>query len=229
MNRKMQKFITNINLNKAFTLAEVLITLGIIGVIAVLTIPVLMQTIQDVQFKTAWKKEYSVLNQAYVSKIQDNGITKNGDWGTPQAMKDVFKNYFSYIKECDGTQTFSSCWNNIGAYNKTTGALYPTLTWWTSSNYSAILLTDGTTFQFDAGGLACTTPSDAGGGECGRIMIDVNGPKNPNTWGRDIFWAYVYPDRLLPCGAPVRVKTSSADNCTNGTGLNCSYDYIQGN
>ncbi len=39
-----------------FTLSEILITLGIIGVIAAVTIPSLVQGIQDAQFKAAWKK-----------------------------------------------------------------------------------------------------------------------------------------------------------------------------
>jgi len=47
----------------AFTLAEVLVTLAIIGVVAALTIPSLVTRVQDIQYKTAWKKNYSLLNQ----------------------------------------------------------------------------------------------------------------------------------------------------------------------
>ena len=57
----------------AFTLAEVLITLGIIGVIAAITIPNLINNIQERQLKEAWKKEYSVLNQLYQKIANDNG------------------------------------------------------------------------------------------------------------------------------------------------------------
>ena len=52
----------------AFTLAEVLITLGIIGVVAVLTMPTLINNIQDRQFKAIFKKQVSVIFQA-ISKI----------------------------------------------------------------------------------------------------------------------------------------------------------------
>ncbi len=43
---------------KGFTLAEVLITLGIIGIIAAMTIPTLLQNTDEAQLKTAWKKAY---------------------------------------------------------------------------------------------------------------------------------------------------------------------------
>ena len=47
----------------AFTLAEVLIVLGIIGIVAEMTIPSLVKQTQDLEFKSAWKKAYSELNQ----------------------------------------------------------------------------------------------------------------------------------------------------------------------
>ena len=49
---------------KAFTLAEVLITLGIIGVVAAMTVPTLINNYQNKQFLVKFQKAYSVLNQA---------------------------------------------------------------------------------------------------------------------------------------------------------------------
>ena len=49
----------------AFTLAEVLITLGIIGVVAAMTLPVLTQKYQKMVLKNQYKKVYSTLSQAY--------------------------------------------------------------------------------------------------------------------------------------------------------------------
>lgn len=51
-------------MKKAFTLAEVLITLGIIGVIAALTLPGLIQGYRKKVTETALKKAYSQLSQA---------------------------------------------------------------------------------------------------------------------------------------------------------------------
>ena len=53
----------------AFTLAEVLITLGIIGVVAAMTIPTLISNTNGAQFKTAYKKALSTLNQAVLMNV----------------------------------------------------------------------------------------------------------------------------------------------------------------
>ena len=52
-----------------FTLAEVLITLGIIGVVAAMTMPTLMNQTQGAQYKTAYKKALSALSQAVTLNV----------------------------------------------------------------------------------------------------------------------------------------------------------------
>ena len=63
----MKKFIA------AFTLAEILITLGIIGVVAAMTIPSIIIDYQKKHTVEALKKAYSTLDQALVSSIFENG------------------------------------------------------------------------------------------------------------------------------------------------------------
>ena len=91
---------------KAFTLAEVLITLAIIGIVAALTIPSVISNYQQQEFKTGLKKAVSVLNEA----IQTN-IAQEGE--TPYENQDLF-NYFKrhmsviktrYINHCADTVT----------------------------------------------------------------------------------------------------------------------------
>ena len=55
-----------------FTLAEVLITLGIIGVVAAMTMPTLINSTQGAQYRTAFKKSLTVLSQAVVMNIALN-------------------------------------------------------------------------------------------------------------------------------------------------------------
>ena len=57
---------------KGFTLAEVLITLGIIGVVAAMTMPTLINSTQGAQYRTAFKKSLTVLSQAVVMNIALN-------------------------------------------------------------------------------------------------------------------------------------------------------------
>ncbi len=63
----------------AFTLAEVLITLGVIGIVAAMTIPTLVNSYKEKQRVTQLKKAYSVLNQAFTMAVADYGTPDN--WG----------------------------------------------------------------------------------------------------------------------------------------------------
>ena len=56
---------------KGFTFSEVLITLGIIGVVAVLTLTTVIPEIQNKQNIAKWKKEYSVINTAFNEVLAD--------------------------------------------------------------------------------------------------------------------------------------------------------------
>lgn len=59
--------------NKAFTLAEVLITLGIIGIVAALTLPSVITKYQKKQTVAQLKKAYSTISQALVTSQYENG------------------------------------------------------------------------------------------------------------------------------------------------------------
>lgn len=65
-------------MKKGFTLAEVLITLGIIGVVAAMTLPTLIQNYKNQVVETRLKKFYSVMNQAVMLSESENGDKK--DW-----------------------------------------------------------------------------------------------------------------------------------------------------
>lgn len=88
--------------NPAFTLAEILIVLGIIGIIAALTIPTLIENVQKDVTVTKLKKSYTVLYQAVKLSEVDNGPTV--DWDIPVSRDPVallawFKKYLApYMK-----------------------------------------------------------------------------------------------------------------------------------
>ncbi len=102
---------------KGFTLAEVLITLGIIGVVAAMTMPTLINSTNGAQYKTAFKKSLSVLSQAVVMNIALNDYDlaqisagTNGGDGTgadgSQSLADMFRSRLNVVKEV-GTATFN--------------------------------------------------------------------------------------------------------------------------
>ena len=87
---------------KAFTLAEVLITLGIIGVVAALTMPVLIQNYKQKLIITRLKKFYSTMSQAVLRSSIDNG--PSGDWiiakgwqdgNTTKALQNFYDKYLA--------------------------------------------------------------------------------------------------------------------------------------
>ena len=71
MNKRFKQF-------NAFTLAEVLITLGIIGIVAAMTMPTLIQNYKKQEYGAKLKKFNSVMEQAILSSKQDNGEV--GEW-----------------------------------------------------------------------------------------------------------------------------------------------------
>ena len=108
---------------KGFTLAEVLITLGIIGVVAAMTMPTLINSTQGAQYKTAFKKSLTVLSQAVVMNIALNDYDLSqvvGDAATnatggsdgqaatgAQSLWDVFHNRLNIVREA-GADLFTA-------------------------------------------------------------------------------------------------------------------------
>ena len=79
------------NKKKGFTLSEVLIALTIIGVVAALTVPALIQRTQKQEYVSALQKAYSTLSQATQQIIAENGSPKCADGGWACTLEDVYK------------------------------------------------------------------------------------------------------------------------------------------
>lgn len=202
--------------NIGFTLAEVLITLGIIGVVAAYTIPILMHSINDAQFKSLFKKEYSVATNAFKQAASENGgslagySSYSGD-GVPERsndMRNIIMPYVKYVKSCDAAQ-IANC-SPVSIYKTYDNQPFPASWTWgrnpaAYSFDSAILLNDGSIWRFyanyDAMG-TCTSDWISGRQNCcGMIKIDTNGAKPPNQAGYDLFELYVASDgTVIPMG-----------------------------
>lgn len=169
----------------AFTLAEILITLGIIGVVASITIPVLMNNIQQAELKTSFKKAYSVASQAWEQVVTENPgtyIAKGGwsctwpdgttaDYNNPDGRADAFKAKMHVAQSCINQD---GCWASnyeIDTTNGLDGYGSP----WTPKKFSWIT-TDGMCWGVPFKDLDEAT-----------ILVDTNCNKNPNKIGQDIF------------------------------------------
>lgn len=203
--------ILNFNKISAFTLAEVLITLGIIGVVAALTIPALFSNSDDRAFDAGFKKAYSLLSQMTSAAKNDNGGTLIGAFSDAQTSLDLYKTKLKYTKECSTTSPsdtggLSFCWpkDTYGWGDPT-----PDTDGQAYSNYTpGLILNDGMLLlllEQDSqcnicNGPAFSCPTDEFKA-CNTIVMDVNGLKKPNMYGKDIYSFHIYKSgKVLPDG-----------------------------
>ena len=184
---------TSIKRNAAFTLAEVLITLGIIGVVAALTMPSLINRTQKQELVAQYKKVYSVISQAYLMILNDNGGSFDGLANSDNDYIDIFSKYIKDVKVCKTNEEVTKCY--LDSYKHLDGGVVNT-------DVGTILTTpDGATLRFNHSSSACTGTTELKEPiGCGRIRVDVNGVKKPNTVGYDIFDFYITQKGILPRG-----------------------------
>lgn len=214
---------------KAFTLAEVLITLGIVGVVAAMVIPALVENSQDSEYKQSLKKAYSVLSQAYELIMAYNGGSfKNAIAGfsTSDDLKDLFKSELSYKTDCSSAAPVNTCFFDYTKVKALNGALISS-TWGLNSG-PGLVLSDGMMmiFRLDSNTCSGTAPTPYTT-ECGWITVDVNGLKQPNTWGKDIYIFFVFDDRIRP-SIWFKDNWTPTDDCGVGTnyGQTCASKYL---
>ena len=185
---------------KAFTLAETLITLAIIGVVAALTVPTLMSNYQKQEIITKLKKTQSTLSNATKLMVINSGCS-SGDF------------------DCTGFNDNSLVYDGITFSNTSNKKLYmigsqfkkryiclpespdnnldicknsryiisvPGITFTSGTN--SLVLEDGTILRL-AGIYYSYGDKDQGL----PIVVDINGAKGPNSAGKDIFQFYLAP------------------------------------
>lgn len=183
----------------AFTLAEVLITLGIIGIVAAMTLPTLMHEYKIRQYKTGFWRTSSLIQSALKETANDFGydnyedlyyicgdVPSIGNCATENAelfkeLNDDFLSKFKVMNTAPRSKLRATKFKDFsGKYSTSYTELYGVTTWNNPSGGGHFLI-DGTLIssidfyhhgQYD--GLS--------------ITFDTNGPyKGPNQYGRDLF------------------------------------------
>ncbi|MFR1671757.1 MAG: prepilin-type N-terminal cleavage/methylation domain-containing protein [Candidatus Gastranaerophilaceae bacterium] len=216
----------------AFTLAEVLITLGIIGIVAAMTMPSLIQNHQVKSTVSRLKKVNSVLNQAYLFIRQNDGEFQ--DWYTGDAPNFLF---YKYEYNIQGLEKFAKYMKPVKLCTSGTSC-NPSGTKYLSgnkchdldSNYPSMELPDGTIIYYANYFSDCgTSVGQLHERLCGYIYVDINGKTKPNTIGKDVFCFHMAKNYIVPCGiegdpqkpfSPADDIYSGNDACTltNGGG-----------
>ncbi len=179
---------------KGFTLAEILIVLMVIGVIATLTIPSLMKGVTEAQYKTAYKKAYNaVANIAAMEKIAGSLPTSSGEytkfWEALNSSLSVKEygygnstnsvNYYSGVEFSNsngGTTTSGSGSGSNMLSGVSTGDI-----WIVSDDNLAYKVLQGGGCYTKASINATDSDKSAASAACAVVEVDVNGlTKGPN-------------------------------------------------
>ena len=189
-----------------FTLSEVLVTIGIIGVVASMVLPPLKNSLDERANMTALKKFYNEFYNATKLIMVENdtpyywGLYNNNDDSSDKLIN-LYKKKMSIIKECSKTDTscFSFPIKGPNGDTKITAANYRS---WSMRGF---VLRNGTMVCIDVNN------------DWFSVFFDVNGLKKPNKLGYDVFtWA------LNRDGKIVSIYDSSI---SDGAGKDPDYDY----
>ena len=174
----------------AFTLAEILITLGIIGIVAAMTIPTLVSNYQKKVLKTQFTKKYAEISQSVLmAKNETNGnfksycATYNGtSYPHTSECKAMFDKYFKKIGTCKYKEDVLTYDKTRSAYVDAGVVTFPTG-----------LLADGSCYDIRV------NSSQLG------FTFDMNGAdKGPNALGHDIFSFHMDDNDYLQ---PIKMKS----------------------
>lgn len=171
-----------------FTLTELLIALTIIGAIAALTIPSLMQNLQNKLLITQLKSNITAIQQLANDQLIYYRTKDLQDTDFAQPTKLLSKKNFPIVKQCS---TATGCWSatykilsNMSVTDRVTSE--------NISSGKTVILANGSILTYTQGeNLTTDYPEIAnsdGDKVIGMFRIDVNGNEKPNIVGRDVFW-----------------------------------------
>lgn len=225
----------------AFTLGEILIALGVIGVVAALVIPQLINGKKAGTARAQFDTAYSILSKTFADMDADNIPIMPANYTTSNSLYTQMKNYSRVAIDCGnysaqknisvciarGANDQSGNIDNYKIYNpKSNSKMNSSLL-----DDGAFVLTNGMLVAIEnPGGTTKVDNKDVP--NMILVSVDINGKnKNPNRWGWDLFTFELTNQGLLPVGADGTQATYSDDPQTycklngagNTNGITCSY------
>ncbi len=179
----------------AFTLAEVLVTLGIIGVVAALTMPTLMSNHQKKVYAVQMSKVYNELQQAFMKYQNDKNALNLSEAGlTSQTNVNQFlREYFKTVTVCSNLEPPcipNTEYKNMNGSSVTGGGVENVKNWW--GNVNCATLGSGASICIEA-----LANHSSNGVKWSHILVDTNGMKGPNTAGKDVFFIAYYENGTI--------------------------------
>lgn len=208
---------------RAFTLAEVLITLGIIGVVAAMTLPTLLNKYQEVVTVNKVKKFYSTINNAFLRAVTEHGNVNTwgyedvGGWVSSKKNSELIgKRIVPYLKVGKDCGFQPNCMLVVD-YKFLNGNAWGTYTNYRDELFYKMILNDGSHVVIKAQGTACNMRDGGYENTCGYILYDTNGAKEPNTFGKDVFSFMILKNAIAPNKLDNYQKTVSNRQGTGST------------
>ena len=214
-------------LRRGFTLAEVLITLGIIGVVAAMTVPNLIQSTKDKRNYTQLKATQSILTNAIRLAEEEYGdmsgwnvkmATGQGTEEDAKAIAKVLKEFIKLSLDC-GTYDEKGYCIPAAKYLLLNGTPYNE--YFKIKNYYKINLLNGTSVWWRAASKSEYQSYD----RVAVFFVDLNGTKLPNQVGKDLFTFAYEKGSLRPIGAPGYHESGTCKLSSSGWG--CAYFVLQ--
>jgi len=209
---------------KAFTLAEILLTLTVIGVVACLCIPALIEKVQYEMYVSALKKDIANLSSAFKLIQSDNADSVVGIFTSSNTIMNLFCNKLNCALTCQANQQPGVCFedgqNSWHTLDGRSG-------WQDNTGFARAVLTDGTLLSFQFMTSTCNDGHYTINGtslNCAAVYLDVNGFNPPNTMGRDMFQVLITQTGIISTGvqdsqmySPLYCNPATAQNF-NGDG-----------
>lgn len=190
---------------RGFTLAEILITLGIIGIVAAMTIPTIAARSTHKKLQSQFKKTYAELNQATRAFYADTDIpvhdydvlikagvdTTSSNWNSNALLNKFMSYYKGFTKPSGGSWVSFDKLHNIKNLN-----LNGTVTYQYPCDKSRVYFDNvGRLYVMDDTSTAYVKPLPYGP----KICVDINGIDKPNRWGYDRFvFVFTEENAVIP-------------------------------
>ncbi len=220
------------NLRKvAFTLAEILITLAIIGVVAAITLPTFINKYQEHVLKQQFKRAYSNFSQVLLQvqaqdfdmsvpncyyAAEDNVNVQGVIGGDCLKVRDGILKRLKVIKTCSNKAYENGCIPDYKGYDTMSIEQNPDLSEddaiyivrALSGFYKSVIHNQSPAYDFADGTIVFEyNPAWNSSYFPCLFAIDINGKKGPNKWGYDLFSFFTVSDgntyKLLPTGYAV--------------------------
>ena len=220
----------------AFTLAETLIVMGIIGVVAALTLPNLNSSTGDKEKVVKLQKIYQNMNDVVGRATAVYGppstwCANNSDVKTcTTKFAERITEFMKLSKNCGATDN-TNCFTS--GYSKTLNN-ENFMTYNGNSSIYKVITADGSSLGFNIPHTDCTFKRYSRNNQCGYFYIDIDGPnKGSFTEGKDVFAFDFFDDMIIPYGSEAEYEELKSEcfqkgyACSTWVINNQNMDYLK--